>query len=158
MKDKITNILIIILSVIIVSYVGLLIFGYQGYAVKTASMHPDIPQGALAIAKKLDTNEVFENVSVGDDIVFRTSSGNVLTHRVISVDQENNVIQTQGIREDSSKDAPIQAQNVLGEVAFSIPLVGYLVMLVQNVYFLIILAVVIAVIVITKCLIKELKK
>ena len=157
MKDKITNILIIILSLIVVGYIGLLIFGYQGYAVKTASMHPDIPQGSLAIAKRLDADEVFENVEVNDDIVFRTSSGNILTHRVISVDKANNLIQTQGIIEGSSKDAPIQSQNVLGEISFSIPLVGYLVMLVQNVYFLIILAIAIVIAIIAKYLIKELK-
>ena len=63
MKNKISNIIIIILSVVIVSYIGLLAFGYRVYAVKTASMHPDIKQGSIAIAKKLNANEVFDELN-----------------------------------------------------------------------------------------------
>lgn len=158
MKSKISNILIILLSIIVISYIGLLIFGYQGYAVKTGSMHPDIPQGALAITKKLKADEVFDNISIDDDIVFRTSSGNILTHRVVKIDDASNLIQTQGIKDGASLDAPIKAQNVIGEVVFSIPLIGYIVILFQNIFFLIILIVIILIVIITKYLLKELRK
>ena len=158
MKNKISNIIIIILSVVIVSYIGLLAFGYRVYAVKTASMHPDIKQGSIAIAKKLNANEVFDELTIGSDIVFRTSSGNTLTHRVIMLDEANDRLQTQGIREGSTKDAEISSSNVLGKVSFSIPLIGYLVMLIQSTYFIILAICGIAIYVIVSLLIKQLKK
>lgn len=158
MKNKISNIIIIILSVVIVSYIGLLAFGYRVYAVKTASMHPDIKQGSIAIAKKLNADEVFDELNIGSDIVFKTSSGNTLTHRVIMLDEENDRLQTQGIREGSTKDAEISSSNVLGKVSFSIPLIGYLVMLIQSTYFIILAICGIAIYVIVSLLIKQLKK
>lgn len=158
MKNKISNIIIIILSIVIISYIGLLAFGYRVYAVKTASMHPDIKQGSIAIAKKLNANEVFDELNIGSDIVFRTSSGNTLTHRVIMLDEANDRLQTQGIREGSTKDAEISSSNVLGKVSFSIPLIGYLVMLIQSTYFIILAICGIAIYVIVSLLIKQLKK
>lgn len=158
MKNKISNIILIILSVVIVSYIGLLAFGYRVYAVKTASMHPDIKQGSIAIAKKLNADEVFDELTIGSDIVFRTSSGNTLTHRVIMLDEENDRLQTQGIREGSTKDAEISSSNVLGKVSFSIPLIGYLVMLIQSTYFIILAICGIAIYVIVSLLIKQLRK
>lgn len=158
MKNKISNIIIIILSIVIILYIGLLAFGYRVYAVKTASMHPDIKQGSIAIAKKLNANEVFDELTIGSDIVFRTSSGNTLTHRVIMLDEANDRLQTQGIREGSTKDAEISSSNVLGKVSFSIPLIGYLVMLIQSTYFIILAICGIAIYVIVSLLIKQLKK
>lgn len=158
MKNKISNIIIIILSIVIISYIGLLAFGYRVYAVKTASMHPDIKQGSIAIAKKLNANEVFDELTIGSDIVFKTSSGNTLTHRVIMLDEENDRLQTQGIREGSAKDAEISSSNVLGKVSFSIPLIGYLVMLIQSTYFIILAICGIAIYVIVSLLIKQLRK
>ena len=158
MKNKISNIIIIILSIVIVSYIGLLAFGYRVYAVKTASMHPDIKQGSIAIAKKLNADEVFDELNIGSDIVFKTSSGNTLTHRVIMLDEANDRLQTQGIREGSTKDAEISSSNVLGKVSFSIPLIGYLVMLIQSTYFIILAICGIAIYVIVSLLIKQLKK
>lgn len=158
MKNKISNIVIIILSTIIVVYIGLMVFGYRIYAVKTASMHPDIKQGSIVIAKKLSVDEVFDELNIGSDIVFRTSSGNTLTHRVIMLDEENDRLQTQGIREGSTKDAVISSSNVLGKVSFSIPLIGYLVMLIQSTYFIILAICGIAIYVIVSLLIKQLKK
>ena len=157
MKNKISNIIIIILSIVIISYIGLLAFGYRVYAVKTASMHPDIKQGSIAIAKKLNADEVFDELNIGSDIVFKTSSGNTLTHRVIMLDEENGLIQTQGIREGSTKDAVIGPTSVLGKVSFSIPIVGYLVMFIQSQYFLIFALCGIAMYVIIKLIIKQLK-
>lgn len=158
MKNKISNIIIIILSIVIILYIGLLAFGYRVYAVKTASMHPDIKQGSIAIAKKLNANEVFDELTIGSDIVFKTSSGNTLTHRVIMLDEANDRLQTQGIREGSTKDAEISSSNVLGKVSFSIPLIGYLVMLIQSTYFIILAICGIAIYVIVSLLIKQLKK
>ena len=158
MKNKISNIVIIILSTIIVAYIGLMVFGYRVYAVKTASMHPDIKQGSIVIAKKLNANEVFDELNIGSDIVFKTSSGNTLTHRVIMLDEANDRLQTQGIREGSTKDAEISSSNVLGKVSFSIPLIGYLVMLIQSTYFIILAICGIAIYVIVSLLIKQLKK
>ena len=121
-------------------------------------MHPDIKQGSIVIAKKLSADEIFDELTVGSDIVFRTSSNTTLTHRVIMLDEVNDKLQTQGIREGSSKDAVISSSNVLGKVSFSIPLIGYLVMLIQSTYFIILAICGIAIYVIVSLLIKQLKK
>ena len=98
MKNKISNIVIIILSSIIVAYIGLMVFGYRIYAVKTSSMYPDIPKGSVAIAKKLSPDEVFKELELGNDIVYRTSSGSNLTHRVIMLDEIYETYATNGFK------------------------------------------------------------
>ena len=99
-------------------------------------MEPDIHQWSLMCDKVYkDKNEFYENISVDTDITFRTKEGTVITHRIIFVDKENDIIQTKGIKGDAVADEMISFNQVLGVVTFSIPVLGFLVMLCQTWYF-----------------------
>ena len=158
-KKIIGNIITALLLILIVSQIVLLLLGFKLMVVKTGSMNPDIPQGSLIYIKNYNTKEEFyENIKIGDDITYKTSSGVVVTHRIISLDSDNNKITTQGIIENATVDAPISYENVLGKVRFSIPVIGYVVMFMQTWYFWVIFIYLIAIIMISKYLYKEIKK
>ena len=161
MKKKFNfgNIVTIILSILLLMILVLLLTGHKIFYVKTSSMDPDIPQWSLVIDKSYKTKDDFyNNVGLDDDITFKTESGNVVTHRIIYIDSVNDVIKTQGIKGDAAVDASIGFNQVLGKVIFSIPFLGFLVMMLQTWYFWIMLLCIIAAIIIIKSIFKETKK
>lgn len=129
------------------------------FYVKTSSMDPDIKQWSLVIDKTYKTKEEFyDNVKINDDITYKTESGNVITHRIIYLDSVNDVITTQGIKGDAAIDKSISFNQVLGVVKVSVPVLGYIVMLLQTWYFWIMLICVILAAIILKSIFKEIKK
>ena len=79
----------------------------QPYDIKT------IPINSLVMIRHLSQDEVAE-LQVGDVIAFR--SGSILiTHRIISVDQENRYFITQGDANESP-DAPVSFDRVTGKI------------------------------------------
>ena len=158
-KNKVGNILFVVLLVILLAIMLLLITGHRLFYVKTSSMEPEIPKWSLVIDKTYKTSEEFyKNVKVNDDITFRTDSGNVVTHRIIYIDPQNDIIITQGIRENAAVDSSISFDNVLGAVQFSIPCLGFLVMIIQTWYFWIMLVCIVLCYYLIKALIIENKK
>lgn len=158
-KKIVSNILFIVLTILLVVILGLLLTGHKLFYVKTSSMEPDIKQWSLVIDKTYKTKEEFyNNVNLNDDITFRTNNGNIVTHRIIYLDYENDVITTQGIKGNASIDSSISYDNVLGVVVFSIPYIGFLVMMLQTWYFWVMFSCIIAVIIILKSLMKQIKK
>ena len=151
--------LFVVLLVILLAIVLLLITGHRLFYVKTSSMEPEIPKWSLVIDKTYKTSEEFyKNVKINDDITFRTDSGNVVTHRIICIDPQNDIITTQGIRENAAVDSSISFDNVLGVVQFSIPCLGFLVMIIQTWYFWIMLVCIVLCYYLIKALIIENKK
>ena len=156
---KLNNILTLVLIVIIAVILLLLFTKHKMFYVKTNSMDPDIPQWSLVVDKTYQTKkEFYANVNVGSDITFITESGNTLTHRIVFIDSENDIIQTQGIKGNAALDKEISFKQVLGVVSFSIPLLGYVVMLCQIWYFWVMLICVCLCVIIIKTIIKESKK
>jgi signal peptidase I len=79
----------------------------QPYDIKT------IPSNSLVMIRHLSQDEVAD-LQVGDVIAFR--SGSILiTHRIVSVDQENRYFITQGDA-NSSPDAPVSFDRVTGKI------------------------------------------
>jgi len=98
---------------------GRQVLGYSLYNVLTGSMQREIPQGSLVLVHNLDTNEI----QVGDDITFITSTNDIITHRVITI-YENYLesgmrgFQTQGLENPSPDSEIVYADNVLGKVVW----------------------------------------
>lgn len=137
---SINNIIYYLAITILVVILILLLTGHKLYYVKTSSMDPEIPQWSLICDKVYkDKSDFYNDITIGTDITFRTNNGTVVTHRIIFIDKENDLITTQGIKGNSVIDDSISFSQVLGVVTISIPFLGFIVMLCQTWYFWVLL-------------------
>ena len=97
-------------------------FGVGAAVVLSGSMEPELSTGDLLFVVERDSYEV------GDVVVFQDGRMTV-THRIVEI-TEDQVI-TRGDA-NNAEDAPISIQQIKGEVAFAIPLVGYVVNVVKT--------------------------
>ena len=110
-----------LLAAAILGTAVLRLLGFQFRAVRTGSMEPDLPVGAMVVIKKTP----LEDIRVGDDVTFvRDKNLTVVTHRVVAIDRAEEMLTTQGIA-NNTLDAPVYYENVLGVVVLSVPGLGY---------------------------------
>ena len=83
-------------------------FGYGFAIVVTGSMEPTISIDDLIIVKEFDEYKV-------DDMVVFHQDGLLIVHRVISIDEENKMITTQGDANNTADD-PIPFKSIKGKV------------------------------------------
>lgn len=103
----------------IVSFINqepLNIFGYGMAPVGSESMEPEIRKGDFVFTNH---NVLFEDIVVGDDIIFVSKDQNgkriVVVHRVDSIGSEGQLI-TKGINNSRVDDEPVYEDNYLGKV------------------------------------------
>ena len=102
---------------------------YNAYVVLTGSMVPEIMPNDVVITKKRDAKEL----QVGDIITFVSSdprlSNIIVTHRIKQVFTNSNTgkreFQTKGDNNNVEDFVLAQEQNVIGEVIYKIPKLGY---------------------------------
>ncbi len=140
MLNKISKILKIISTVLLslavilaILMAGLRIFGLQIYTVLSPSMEPNFQTGSLIYVKEVDTADLKER----DVITFRLTGSTTATHRIIEIipDQDDPKAICFRTKGDNNKDAdraPVKSEDVLGKVIFTIPLLGYLAVYIQN--------------------------
>ncbi len=158
MKKIILNIICIIFSIIILTHIVLLISGVKLFSVKTGSMEPEIHQGSLVYVKTYKSvDKLYENIGVGDDVTYITNNNIHVTHRVISTCVEEGTLQTQGIIPNAAIE-DIAYTQVVGEVIFAIPILGYVITLFQSWYFWTIVILIVIITYLLKVLLKEFKK
>ena len=102
-------------------------FGLEVFAIRGGSMQPAIPLGAAVIA----VNTVPDAIRVGDIVTIRADNGVVYTHRVVEVDaSEPDVwLRTKGDANTTADAAPVPVTSVVGVVGLTIPLAGYLIVM-----------------------------
>ena len=105
-------------------------FGYELYAIVSGSMEPAIPVGSVVYAKEISPGEI----AAGDVIVFYGGhdSTTVITHRTVENHLEEQELLTKGDANEGNDMLPIAYHNVIGKVALSIPLLGFLLPLVTD--------------------------
>ena len=130
-RGVIKDIVIVVVGVLVI-WIGLqVIFGTQNpfYVVSSGSMIPKLNVYDVLVVQG---NEPFEEVKVGDVIVFNRPSGHdrVIVHRVVSIiDDDPYTIRTKGDANPASipgTDYPITQEEYIGQVAYVIPQVGYI--------------------------------
>jgi signal peptidase len=110
------------------------LFGHQMYFIRTGSMSPYLEPGDVIISKKYDGGELV----AGKDGSVVTYYGNIgdnvdmITHRVIKIDAENQRFYTKGDANEIADGDPVHFKNVLGVPQFAIPKLGYVSNFVQN--------------------------
>jgi signal peptidase len=129
-KSVIKDIAIVAAGVIII-WIGLqVVFGTENpfYVVASGSMLPELQVYDVLIVQG---HVAFENVQIGDIIVFDRPSGHdrVIVHRVVSItDDDPRTLRTKGDNNVASipgTDFPITEKEYIGTVQFKIPQIGY---------------------------------
>ena len=115
--------LAILLAILLV---GTRIFGFTPYTVLSGSMEPRFPVGSVVYVRKIDPAEL----QTGDVITYVIDGGTVVTHRIIEIipDEEDASVlrfRTKGDNNNITDGEPIHSNNILGKVAFCLPLLGY---------------------------------
>ena len=116
------SILLVMLILICIPFTVPKAFGLSIYEVITDSMTPEYPVGSVIYVEKIQP----EKVKVDDVITFSigTDTSQVMTHRVVAIDSENQIFTTKG---DANKDvdvSPVAFQRVLGKPVYSIKHMG----------------------------------
>ncbi len=130
-KGVVKDIVIVAVGVLIVWLSLVVIFGTQNpfYVVSSGSMIPELEVYDVLVVQG---NEPFEDIGVGDIIVFNRPSGHdrVIVHRVVSIIEDDpKTIRTKGDANPSSipgTDYPVTEEEYIGKVAYVIPQIGFI--------------------------------
>ncbi len=123
--------------------------GYRSLLVQSGSMEPTIMTGDIIVIQ--DHNQYNKN-----DVVTFKDSDRIVTHRIIEEDGEGSdrIFQTKGDANRSADEARIRQNDILGEVIFTIPKLGYMVAFGQSLPGLIVLVIIPATLLVVNELIK----
>jgi len=130
-KGVVKDIVIVAVGVLIVWLSLVVIFGTQNpfYVVSSGSMIPELEVYDVLVVQG---NEPFEDIDVGDIIVFNRPSGHdrVIVHRVVSIIEDDpKTIKTKGDANPSSipgTDYPVTEEEYIGIVAYVVPQIGFI--------------------------------
>lgn len=93
----------------------LILLGYRPFILTSPSMVPLYPQGSLVWA---NTKVKVEDVEVGDVLVYRAPSGNLVMHRLVG----ENLLQ--GDANNTAQEVELNRINYVGKASFSLPWLG----------------------------------
>lgn len=99
-------------------------FSHRLFAITSSSMRPEISMGSLVLVKPQN------RYRVGDVITFRDGK-RLVTHRIL-FELPDSQFQTKGDANSTSDRLPIAKDQIIGRVAFSIPRLGRLLMLLKT--------------------------
>ena len=114
------NVVAITITLVFLFTVGVMATGTHVFAVATPSMETQIPEGSLVFVRQA------QEYSERDVITARLSNGNTFTHRIISVDRENQLVYTKGDANPSPDRLPTSFSDIIGKVIFTLPYLGLL--------------------------------
>ena len=117
-----STLIIAVFAVVAVILIGSMLFGCKNMAVLSGSMEPEIPVGSVVCIKETVPEELTE----GDVITYILSGDTLVTHRVVSVDLENQQLITKGDANNVEDGSPVAFSEVVGKEVFHVPLLGYL--------------------------------
>ena len=134
-NNIVSTILLILCFIYLIITLGPRLLGYEVNVVLSNSMEPVYSTGELLLVKPAKADEI----KVNDIISFKGSgvSGNVITHRVIKIDQEKQVFITKGDANSSQDSNPVAFSRLNGIVKINIP---YIYGMIQSMIVKIILA------------------
>ncbi|BFK22482.1 signal peptidase I [Massilimicrobiota timonensis] len=126
MLRKICNVLnsliFIFLFVIAAALIVPNFIGYKSFAVISGSMEPNINVGSIVYVKEVD----FNDLKVGDVVSYQLSGDTMVTHRIYSIDRDNQAVITKGDANDNVDSKEVTVNQIVGKVAFTIPLLGFI--------------------------------
>ncbi|HBC85133.1 MAG TPA: signal peptidase I [Clostridiales bacterium] len=121
------NALMTLILIVGILFILLFMIGIEPFVVKSGSMQPTIQTGSLSFINK---HAKYKDVKENDIIAFKATSGDKVTHRAISITDEG--IETKGDSNERTDGITTTEKNFIGKNIFSIPKLGYVVMLIQT--------------------------
>ena len=118
-------ILYFIIVILVITIIAVLAFGIKLYGVQTGSMEPTCTIGTLVVVQPV----AFEDIHEQDIITFTVAENTIVTHRVIGIDREKQLLETKGDNNTVADSSPVSYGNVVGKVRFQIPYAGYIIVL-----------------------------
>lgn len=95
--------------------------GYRLFAVLSGSMSPEFETGSLVVVKPVDPAALH----VGDIITFGNADGQLVTHRIIGIENDGDLsFITKGDANEVADSEPVPAHRVVGMMALAIPWLG----------------------------------
>lgn len=126
-----SNLFTIIIVLVAFLLVGIRLFKLTPYAIIGGSMEPTYKVGSLVYVSNVDP----ANIKVDSVITYvLNEEGVVSTHRVVGVDKVKQQFKTKGDANKNVDGLPVHFNNVLGEVKFAIPYLGYLSVFINSQY------------------------
>ncbi|MDR7073340.1 signal peptidase I [Fictibacillus barbaricus] len=95
------------------------LFGYKPFTVLTNSMKPSFSAGDMVLVKDKPASKIKPN----DVITFKENNNKLITHRVVKVTDKGFV--TKGDYNNVKDDGFVSPENVVGELVFTLPKLGY---------------------------------
>ena len=126
--DIASTVLVVIVVLFAILLVGVRLFDIKVYSVISGSMKKEYPVGSLIYVKEVDPY----SVEADQVITYVLPNGTPSTHRVVRVDQENQLFYTKGDSNTSEDGAPVHFKNLIGKPVFKIPLLGYVAHYIQH--------------------------
>lgn len=123
-----TTVIVVLVVIFAVLLIGVRLFGVQVYSVISGSMEPEYPVGSLIYVKEVDPSEI----KVDDVITYVLPSETPSTHRVVRIDEENQLFYTKGDANETEDGAPVHFKNLIGTPVFKIPYLGYVAYYIQH--------------------------
>lgn len=118
-----STILVAVVVILAILLAGVRIIGLTPYSVLSGSMEPAYKTGSLIYVKSVPAAEI----KVGDPITFVMNEDLlVATHRVVEIDEENEIFTTKGDANEVIDASPVHFKNLIGRPVFTIPFLGYL--------------------------------
>ena len=150
-----STVLVVLIVLCAVFLMGSRMMGYHVYTVLSGSMEPEYMVGDLLYVKHVDSRDFSDikdkaelekakqekidkilsliedgSLKVKDPITFMLNETTVATHRIVEIDTENYKFITQGDANETTEE--VHFLNLVGEVSFSIPKLGYVSDFIQN--------------------------
>lgn len=117
-----STLMIAVLAVVAAALFVPRMLGYETMSVVSGSMEPGIPVGSIVYTNtKTDTADLQK----GDIITYKIGEGTRVTHRIDSIEETGKFI-TKGDANNTVDAEPVDAAQIVGKVALSIPYLGYL--------------------------------
>ena len=123
-----TTVIVVLVVIFAVLLIGVRLFGVQVYSVISGSMEPEYPVGSLIYVKDINPSEI----EVNDVITYVLPSETPSTHRVVRIDEENQLFYTKGDANETEDGAPVHFKNLIGTPVFKIPYLGYVAYYIQH--------------------------
>ncbi len=123
-----TTVIVVLVVIFAVLLIGVRLFGVQVYSVISGSMEPEYPVGSLIYVKDINPSEI----EVNDVITYVLPSETPSTHRVVRIDEENQLFYTKGDANETEDGEPVHFKNLIGTPVFKIPYLGYVAYYIQH--------------------------
>lgn len=128
--NTITTILVSLMVLLAALLWGFKLLGMDVFVVQSGSMEPAYHVGSLVYVKPVDAAQL----EAGDVITFDLGGGVRGTHRIVEVLDEDGTLafRTKGDNNDHADYNPVLPEDIIGQVKFTIPYLGFLITYIQQ--------------------------